>query len=239
VLVSAVLFDSAHIVPELGRLAGACERAGAELVVDVYHALGPVPWTIPGEGLDRAWVVGGGYKYLQLGEGACFLRLAPHADELRPVVSGWYAEFAELAAEHDPRRVAYGHGAVRFAGSTYDPTSHYRAARVIRFFAEHGLTPERLQAGYARQVALLAERFDALDAPVEQITRDRDTPAALRAGFLALQTPHAGRLQRVLADRGVLTDSRGAVLRFGPAPYLSDRQLEDGVFALGEALRAL
>jgi kynureninase len=239
VLVSAVLFDSAHVVPGLDGLAAACARSGAELVVDVYHALGPVRWTIPGAELDRAWVVGGGYKYLQLGEGVCFLRLAPHADELRPVVTGWYAEFAELAAEHDPRRVAYGRGAIRFAGSTYDPTSHYRAARVMRFFAEQGLTPERLQASYAHQVALLAERFDALDAPVAQITRDREVSPDLRGGFLALRTPHASRLQRALADRGVRTDSRGPVLRLGPAPYLSDRQLEDGIAALGDALHAL
>ncbi|MBS1869702.1 MAG: kynureninase [Actinobacteria bacterium] len=239
VLVSAVLFESSHVVPGLGELAAACERAGAELLVDVYHALGPVDWTIPAAGVERAWVVGGGYKYLQLGEGNCFLRLPAHAHELRPVVTGWYAEFASLDAEHDPDRVAYGHGAVRFAGSTYDPTSHYRAARVLRFFAAVGLTPEVLHANYRRQVDLLAERFDALGLPPTAIDRDRGLTADQRGGFLALRTPRAGELQHALAQRGVLSDSRGDALRFGPAPYLTDAQLDAAIAALGDAVAAL
>jgi len=39
VLVSSVLFESAHIVPGLGRLAVECTHAGAELLVDAYHHL--------------------------------------------------------------------------------------------------------------------------------------------------------------------------------------------------------
>jgi kynureninase len=151
VLVSAVLFETARIVPGLDALARACAGAGAELLVDAYHALGALPFDVHARGLEAAWVVGGGYKYLQLGEGNCFLRLPAHAGELRPAITGWYAEFAALAEEHDPSRVAYGRGAERFAGSTYDPTSHYRAARVLAFFAEQGMTPERPRARPARR----------------------------------------------------------------------------------------
>jgi kynureninase len=235
-LVSAVLFETARIVPDLGALADACAKVGAQLLVDVYHALGAVPFAIGDRGLDSAWIVGGGYKYLQLGEGNCFLRLPVHAGELRPVITGWYAEFAQLAGEHDPTRVAYGSGAERFAGATYDPTSHYRAARFFRFFAEQGLTPERLRSSYRHQVDLLAARFDALGAPDELITRDRATPLEQYGGFLALRSPVAGELRRALAQRGVLADSRDTWLRLGPAPYLADEQLETAVELLGEAL---
>ena len=38
---------------------------------------------------------------------------------------------------------------------------------------------------------------------------------------------------------GVATDSRGTSLRFGPAPYLEDRQLDDAMAALGEVARGL
>jgi len=239
VLVSAVLFETARIVPGLDGLARACEAAGAELLVDAYHALGALPFDVRAGGLGEAWVVGGGYKYLQLGEGNCFLRVPAHAGGLRPVITGWYAEFGALAEEHDPARVAYGRGAERFAGSTYDPTSHYRAARVFAFFAEQGLTPERLRASYRCQVDLLAAGVDALGADDALITRDRETPLDRYGAFLALRTPHAGELQRALAERGVLTDSRGSWLRLGPAPYLSDAQLEAAVRLLGEALAAL
>jgi len=239
VLVSAVLFETARIVPGLDGLARACEAAGAELLVDAYHALGALPFDVRAGGLGAAWVVGGGYKYLQLGEGNCFLRVPAHAGELRPVITGWYAEFGALADEHDPARVAYGRGAERFAGSTYDPTSHYRAARVFAFFVEHGLTPERLRTSYRSQVELLAAGVDALGADDALITRDRETPLDRYGAFLALRTPHAGELQRALAERGVLTDSRGSWLRLGPAPYLSDAQLEAAVGLLGEAVADL
>jgi kynureninase len=239
VLVSAVLFETGHVVGGLEALARACARAGSEIVVDAYHALGAVPFALHELGLGSAWVLGGGYKYLQLGEGNCFLRLPPHAEELRPAITGWYAEFGALADEHDPSRVAYGRGAERFAGATYDPTSHYRAARVFAFFDEHGLTPERLRSSYRHQVDLLAEGFDALGVDDAIVTRDRALDLNRVGGFLALRSPHAGALQRALAERGVLTDSRGSRLRLGPAPYLSDEQLQAAIALLGEAVTEL
>jgi kynureninase len=57
-------------------------------------------------------------------------------------------------------------------------------------------------------------------------------------GFLALRCTYAGDLQRALAARGVLTDSRGTFLRLGPAPYLADVQLDEAVAALGRTARA-
>jgi kynureninase len=239
VLVSAVLFETARIVPHLSQLAVACAEAETELLVDVYHALGPVPTSVSALGLDDAWIVGGGYKYLQLGEGNCFLRLPAHARQLRPIVTGWYAEFDALAGAHDEDRVVYGPGATRFAGSTYDPTSHYRATHVIRFFAEQGLTAELLRGSYQHQLDVLTETFDALDADPSLIDRDRATPLAEFGGFLALRTAHATELQGALRARGVLTDSRRDHLRLGPAPYLCDEQLVAAVELLGEALAAL
>jgi kynureninase len=230
VLVSAVLFEDSRIVSGLGELARACRESGAELLVDVYHALGVMPFPLHRQGLDEAWVVGGGYKYLQLGEGNCFLRLPPQAEELRPAITGWFAEFAEMAAEHRANAVEYPKGGMRFAGATYDPTSHYRAARVFEFFAERGLTPEALRESYLRQTAQLAE---ALEVPAR-----RDD----FGGFLALEVPDAEDASRRLAKEGVMTDFRGRYLRLGPAPYVSADQLARAVdrvaaVALGAAPR--
>ncbi|WP_410658760.1 kynureninase [Amycolatopsis sp. lyj-112] len=237
VLVSAVLFETSRLVPGLAHLAEDCLTKSVNLVVDAYHALGVVPFALHDLGLTNAWVLGGGYKYLQLGEGNCFLRMPAHAQELRPVVTGWYAEFGALADERRPGQVAYASGSDRFAGATYDPTSHYRGARVFRFFAEQGLTPQFLREVSQHQVGLLAEGFDKLGLPEKVITRDRETPLDRIGGFLSLKCADAGALQAALAQRGVRTDSRGAYLRFGPAPYLSDDQLDSALRILEEIVR--
>ena len=238
VLVSAVMFEDARIVPGLDELARACASAGVELLVDAYHALGALPFELRAEGLETAWVVGGGYKYLQLGEGNCFLRLPPQADELRPVLTGWFAEFAELAAERRAGAVAYPKGGARFSGATYDPTSHYRAARVFDFFRERGLTPELLRTVYLHQTSLIATLFDELGLPESVATRDRETPLDRFGGFLAIETAEAEAVSRRLAADGVSTDSRGRYLRLGPAPYLSDAQLRAAMERVGDAISA-
>lgn len=237
VLVSAVFFDTGRIARGLGAVAEACRRRGASLLVDAYHALNVVPLSLEEEDLTDAFVVGGGYKYCQLGEGNCFLRL-PNDTELRPVVTGWFSEFTALADAQRPDRVVYGQGADRFAGATYDPTSHYRAAAVFDFFRDQGLLPESLREVSQHQIRLLTTAFDDLDLDPAVVARDRGTDVKELGGFLALRSPIAGDLVRRLRARGMLTDARGDVLRLGPAPYLSDRQLKDAVALLGEAVRA-
>ncbi len=231
VLVSAVLYANAHIVPNLGAVLTACQRAGAELLVDAYHALNVVPFSLRKEGLEAAYVVGGGYKYCQLGGGNAFLRF-PADTTLRPVVTGWFSEFTELAEVPADGAVRYGAGAARFAGATYDPTSHYRAAAVFAFFDEQKLTPQRLRELSQHQVGLLATKFDDLGLDPKLIDRDRSVPISALGGFLALRTPHAERLCAALKERGVSTDYRGSVLRLGPAPYVSDSQIAHAIDAL-------
>jgi kynureninase len=237
VLVSAVLYENAHIVPDLNITLEACHRLGAELLVDAYHALNVVPFSLAAERLGGAYVVGGGYKYCQLGEGNAFLRL-PADCALRPVITGWYSEFGLLASAPAPGQVPYGSGPDRFAGATYDPTSHYRAAAVFEFFEHQGLAPPLLRAVSQHQVGLLSRKFDELGLDPRIIDRDRSVALDALGGFLALHAPRAEALARALRQRGVWTDCRGETLRLGPAPYLSDRQLEDSVERLHQAVAA-
>jgi kynureninase len=237
VLVSSVLFASARIVPNLETVLASCRGAGAELLVDAYHHLNVIPFSLHSEGLEDAFVVGGGYKYCQLGEGNCFLRVPPGRERLRPVLTGWFSEFGRLT-ERAAGQIPYGEGPARWAGSTYDPTSHYRAARVFDFFEEEGLSPALLRQISRHQIQLLAEQFDALDLDPKILARDRSVPMEAIGGFLALEGARAGDLCGRLRRRGVLTDFRGDLLRLGPAPYLSDEQLEASVEILGEVVRS-
>ena len=241
VLVSSVLFRDARIVEGLDEVDSACARVGAELLVDAYHSLNVVPFSVVEMGLEDAFVVGGGYKYCQLGEGNCFLRIPPDC-ELRPVLTGWFAEFGALAqvgGGGGRSRVQYGEGHLRFAGSTYDPVSHYRAAAVFGFFREQGVPVERLREVSLAQIRRLAAGVDALDLDPAVLGRDGAVRLSRRGGFLAMDTPVAGEICCKLRGRGVHADFRGRVLRLGPAPYVTDEQLDEAVAVLGEVVGEL
>ena len=235
-IVSSVLYETAEIVPDLNAVARACDRVGAELLVDAYHHLNVVPFDVAGMGLANAFVTGGGYKYCQLGEGNAFLRVPP-GRQMRPVLTGWFAEFSSRG-DRSTGPVYYASGADAFAGATYDPTSHYRAAAVFRFHAQQELTPNRLRDINRRQVARLKAGVEALGAH-ERRLRVEAVPEERRAGFLAVRTPRAADIVLALRARGVFVDARGDILRIGPAPYLDDQQLDSGVAALGETLEDL
>lgn len=77
------------------------------MIVDVYHSLNVVPFSIQSLGLEDAFIIGGGYKYCQLGEGNCFLRF-PKTCQLRPVITGWFSEFSSLEENKPEQKVDYG-----------------------------------------------------------------------------------------------------------------------------------
>ncbi len=208
------------------------------MLVDAYHAMNVVPFSLKEEKLENAFVVGGGYKYCQLGEGNCFLRF-PKGSELRPVITGWYSEFGTLAKAKKKGEVLYGTGDDLFAGSTYDPTSNYRAVEVFDFFKEQNLTPDYLREISRHQVSLLANEFDKIDADPKIIYRNKKTHIKNIGGFLVLYSSFAGDISLQLKKEGVWTDYRGNNLRLGPAPYLSDDQLKESVSILMQIIKKI
>ncbi|MFT5209277.1 MAG: kynureninase [Flavobacterium sp.] len=234
VMLSAVMFKNALIIPNLALLGETTTRMSIPLLVDVYHALNVVQFDVKNNGLDNAFLVGGGYKYCQFGEGNCFLRM-PDLCDLRPIVTGWYAEFGEIEQTLDLDKMQYPRGGDRFQGSTYDPTSHYRACAVIDFFKEHDLTPSFLRALSQHQIGILRTSFDELHCDKDVIARI-DVPLDAIGGFLSLQTNRAASIQKSLKEKNIWTDQRDGFLRLGPAPYLSDLQLKDAILALGELI---
>ena len=235
VMVSAVLFRDANIVTDLDQLHDTCVAHDVPFLIDAYHAINVLPFDLNVLGVPQAYCVGGGYKYCQMGEGNCFMRI-PEDCDLRPVVTGWYAEFGALATQTDG--VPYSSGGDRFAGSTYDPTPHYRGAAVFDHFSSLQLSPEVLRNISQRQLGILIDAFDAAHLNPAHVTRT-DQPLNAIGGFLALTSPHAEHLSNTLKDRHTWTDFRGDTLRLGPAPYVTDVQLSDAMQALAEACQLL
>jgi kynureninase len=116
--------------------------------------------------------------------------------------------------------VSYGPGPARFAGATYDFTSHYRAAAVFKFFEEQKLTPQKLRELNQHQIEILTgdTRNDAI------------------GGFVALPVERPAKIQKALRKKNIWMDYRGDTLRLGPAPYVTDGQLQAAAEALGVLL---
>jgi kynureninase len=230
VLTSTVLFETSSIVSGLKTLVSEAKKRGAEVLLDVYHAMNVVP--MGAEDTHGAFVTGGGYKYAQWGEGVCFLRV-PKGCELRPVYTGWFADFAHLAERRSDVQVTYASdGAERFAGATYDPTSHYRAAEVIAFFREQGLTVEVLRALSLRQTERIIQTLDAAGLAV--VTPKEPTR---RGGFVSVRCDHASTVVDTLRRGDVWVDARGDLVRLGPAPYTTDDEIDQATAALIAAVR--
>ncbi len=228
ILCSMVLFKTGQQVPHLNTLSQQCATAQLPLLLDAYHLVNVIPFTFDDALHQDTFVVGGGYKYCQLGEGNCFLRVS-HQCDWRPLVTGWYAEFATL--NQPPQGiVAYGTGRWAFEGSTYDPTSHYRAAKVWQFFDEQKLDVSFLRAINLGQLDYLREQLAQYNWP--DSVKLPHTPLENLGGFLVINTPDAAQWVEQLRTENIWTDSRGDSLRLGPAPYVSAQQLSQAVEAL-------
>jgi selenocysteine lyase/cysteine desulfurase len=215
VFLSHVFFDSGFVVEGLEAL---LSRASPDAIVaiDGYHAFLALPVELARLG-RQIFYMAGGYKYAQAGEGACFMS-TPVGSGLRPVYTGWFADFGGLTDGQDDR-VGYGDGAMRFWGSTFDASGLYRFNAVMQWLLDLGIGPREIHA----HVAGLERRFLAglADAklarlPIAALAPPKGMP---RGNFLTFELADAAGVESRLAARGIIIDRRGTRLRFGFGVY--------------------
>lgn len=236
IMMSRIYFQSGIVNTHISKIAEIARSNGIPFLVDDYHGTNVVRLSLREENLEDCYFLIGGYKYLQWGEGNCFLRF-PHDCTLRPAVTGWFASFRTLDEPRNGGKVQYDDGNQRFATGTYDPASQFRAAEVVRFFREHEIGPGKLEKQYNAQVALLREKFMELNLDPEIIRPCHNRPPEETGGFFALRSSHARTIRARLLEREVFTDARGSVLRLGPAPYITSEQIERCIEELGTVVR--
>ncbi|WP_298770950.1 kynureninase [uncultured Shewanella sp.] len=223
VMLSAVFFSSSEIFNDIGQVAQAAKELTIPCLVDAYHALNVIPFNLNDWQLNSTFIIGGGYKYCQAGEGNCFMRL-PKNYHGSPLITGWFAEFESL--NKHASSVGYGLGHSAFSGSTYDPASHYRAAAVFDFFDEHQLTDVALHQINHAQIKTLYTGIESIKLNPNVLSLPQHG-IENNAGFLSLTAPQAQIWVKELAKHNILCDSRGNQLRLGPAPYVSNNQLNE------------
>lgn len=228
---SGVFFGDSFVLPRIGDITQRALDVGAIPLVDAYHAFNVVPlaW---GPARDKLFVTSGGYKYAQMGEGICFLRV-PADTTLRPMDTGWFADFPALERERDGK-IEYGPGGDRFSGATFDPTPFYRADAVLRHFDSFGLTAERLREISLRQTKRILDVLDDAGLGGQVVSPRQDER---RGGFVAIRCAEAPNVVARLRARGVFSDARNDVLRLGPAPYLYDEEIDRGTRIAAEEMQ--
>ena len=184
------------------RAVARAHAIGATLLLDVYHSLGVVPVDLAAMNVDFA--VGGSYKYLRGGPGACFLYVAPrHLDaRLATLDIGWFAKEAPFSyARPDPPRFAAGGDG--WMESTPPVLTWYQARSGQIFTLAIGV--ERLRAYSLSQQRYLVDLLQERGIAAMGAQQDRGAFVAVRrqrcrrARGATVSTGHRCRRARRLA----------------------------------------
>ena len=231
IMFSSVSFHTGNLLPEFEGELSRLLTYSCPVLVDLYHHIGPKRFKLPSLGQENLYLVGGGYKYLQMGEGNCWMR-APIDSKLKPILTGWYAEMEMLSAK-STEEVIYPDNAERFRGATYDGSSVLRAKEVAGFFKDIGFNPSSLEKKYTADVSYLYERIHRLVSRLPENYKKSTgirilshKSQDLRAGFFSLKFRDAALLNAFLLKNFIETDYRGEIIRFGPAPYTLKTEMD-------------
>jgi kynureninase len=215
IVVSEVLFNSGQRLGDIAKIVSATHAAGGKLLLDVYHSLGVFPVDVAAMNVDFA--VGGSYKYLRGGPGACFLYVHPrHLDaNLRTLDIGWFGKEAPFAyARPDPPRFAAGGNGWLESTPPILPFYQARAGQLLTRaigvprLREFSLSLQR------RLIALFAKRDVRADGGHDD-----------HGAFIVIEHERASEIASALRRQGIVADARGRYLRFCPDLLTTDDEL--------------
>ncbi|MEJ7671044.1 MAG: aminotransferase class V-fold PLP-dependent enzyme [Casimicrobiaceae bacterium] len=214
VVISQVIFNTGQRL-DLRGIVSAARQCRAKVLLDVYHALGVVPIDVTE--LDVDFAVGGSYKYLRGGPGACFLYLHPrHLDgSLRTLDTGWFAKRDPFIYRRpDPPQLGEGGNAFLESTPPVLPFYQARAGQLLTL----ALGAERLRAyslvQQRRIVVLLAKKGIVAAGGSED-----------RGAFVVVEDESAEAWASALQAAGIITDARGRYLRLCPDVLTTDAEL--------------
>ncbi len=227
VVVSQVMFTTAQILANLEHVIRHGHDVGARVLVDVYHAVGVIPVDVGHLACDFA--IGGSYKYLRGGPGACWLYVSPHSigQGLTTLDTGWFAK-AEPFAYERPDPLRFGAGGDAWLESTPPVLTYYQSRSGQEFLAAIGV--ERLRAYSLGQLQRLKQAL-AAHGIASQGADHR------HGAFLSVHHPRAPEIARGLKALGVNIDARGERLRLCPDLLNTDAELTTAADKLAGLLK--
>lgn len=228
VVVSQVMFTTAQILTNLEHVIRHSHGLGARVLVDVYHAVGVIPVDVGHLACDFA--IGGSYKYLRGGPGACWLYVSPHSigQGLTTLDTGWFAKADPFTYERpDPPR--FGAGGDAWLESTPPVLTYYQSRSGQEFLAAIGV--ERLRAYSLGQLQRLKQALAAHGIAAQGADHHH-------GAFLSVHHPRAPEIARRLKALGVNIDARGERLRLCPDLLNTDAELVIAADKLAGLLKA-
>ena len=206
IVISMVMFTTGQLLANLSALVKAAHDQGTKVLIDVYHAVGVVPVNVLE--LDVDFAIGGSYKYLHGGPGACWLFIHPrHLDgSLKTLDTGWFAQPKALSFYRD-EQPELAPGGDSFLESTPAILPYYQARAGLTFIRTVGV--ERLREYNLKQQTLM-----------ENLLQQHAIPClgekSNRGAFIAISHPHADRIATQLKQCGIISDAREGLLRLCP-----------------------
>jgi kynureninase len=215
VVVSQVFFGTGQILQEVEKLVQVAHERGWRVLVDLYHAAGVIPLDFEAMGADFG--IGGSYKYLRGGPGACWLALGDGALSLQTIDTGWFAKKNTFGYERSdiPQFADGGNG---WLESTPPVLMPYQAKSGLELVLSLGI--DALREYSLRQQARMRQCFRS-----NGIELFEPGDPSLYGAFSLLHRTDAEAFSQRLKARGVNTDSRGEFVRFGPDILNSDDEL--------------
>jgi kynureninase len=220
VVVSTVAFRDSRVFPDIQTLVRQAHSAKAKVLLDVYHHAGVLPLDLAA--LDADFAVGGSYKYLRGGPGACWLYVHPRHHGLRTLDTGWFAK-KDVFSYQRPEPPQYGPGGDAWLESTPPVLAPVQALAGLEITLELGV--ERIRSYNLMQKKQLASLL-----PVQGAGDDY-------GAFVTLKHPLAKEFSMQLERQGVKTDARGEYLRICPDILNPAAELERAAATLGALLR--
>ncbi|MBX3430076.1 MAG: hypothetical protein KF779_10905 [Hyphomonadaceae bacterium] len=228
---SHVMFRTGLRFDGAEELASYASPDGTWVMLDLYHSFMAMPCDFS-RVADRAFLLGGGYKYAMAGENAAYLH-APAGFAPRPLHTGWFADFG--AMEGKQGEVGYGTDGSRFLGATYDPTGLYRFNAVRRALANEGLDTATISARCATLRAQMVTAIEAGEAghALREAELLKPNATGSQSRFISLRHPKAVEWKTALMANNIYTDARDDILRIGVALYHDEADV--GAFCAGAA----
>jgi len=203
VILSRVFFTTGQVLDGADEFVSQARREGVKTLMDVYHAAGVLPLTV-----DSDFCVGGCYKYLRGGPGACWLGIHPSilADpKLKTLDTGWFAKkdtFSYIRGSE----LEYEDGERGWWESTPAVLPLYQARSGLEFTLEMGV--ENLRKTMLERLAMLRSTIHGCFNP----QRPEDW-----GQFALVPSPQAHSISKALQEEHqVVTDARNGFIRFGP-----------------------